>query len=176
VHVCEDLACVVNGADTVRADLERHHGPAGTPTADGRATWHLSPCLGMCERAPVALCIAAGSVPQEEAYAPTTAADLLNLLRSASFRTPRTTMIPQAGDPHLRLLRRIGRADPTHLDDYRAHSGYVALRQAIQLGPEQAIREITEAKLLGKGSIPYRPKVGSGRPCRRAPALPGVQR
>ena len=104
VHICEDLACMVNGADKVRAELEHHLGPAGTPTIDGRATWHLSPCLGLCERAPAALCLAAGEHPQEEAFAPTTAADLVHRLHELSPDRPPPRLIPQTGDANLRLL------------------------------------------------------------------------
>ena len=155
LHLCEDLACMVTGADNIRAELEHHLGPAGTPTADGRATWHLSPCLGLCERAPAALCLAAGEQPQEEALAPTTAADLVQ--RSTRTSAPKSPprLIPQAGDANLRLLRRVGRVDPTSLDAYRAHGGYAALRRAIELGPEAIIREVNDAKLLGRGGAAF---------------------
>jgi NADH-quinone oxidoreductase subunit F len=155
LHICEDLACMVNGADNIRAELERRLGPAGTPTADGRATWHPSPCLGLCEHPPAALCIAAGEKPREEAFAPTAATDLMQLLHELSAPKPPLQLIPQAGDANLRLLRRVGRVDPTSLDAYRAHGGYAALRQAIELGPEAIIREVNDAKLLGRGGAAF---------------------
>ena len=52
----------------------------------------------------------------------------------------------------LRLLRRVGVVDPTSLDDYRAHGGYEALRRAVELGPEGVIRELKDAKLLGRAA------------------------
>jgi NADH-quinone oxidoreductase subunit F len=154
-HLCDDLACMVNGAAAVRAEVERRLGPAGKPTADGRATWHPSPCLGLCERPPAALCIAAGEQPRAEAFAPATAADLVNRVHDTSPAPPPVRLIPQAGDPHLRLLRRIGRVDPTSLDAYRAHGGYAALRRAVGLGPEAIIRELNDAKLLGRGGAAF---------------------
>ena len=45
-HVCDDIACLAAGAREVCAELERTVGPEGQPTADGRATWLRSPCLG----------------------------------------------------------------------------------------------------------------------------------
>src|SRR5262249_7191233 len=45
--------------------------------------------------------------------------------------------------------------DPTSLDQYRAHGGYEALRRAFELGPEGVIREVTEAKLLGRGGAAF---------------------
>ena len=155
LHICEDLACMVNGADKIRAELVRRLGPAGTPTADGRATLHPSPCLGLCERPPAALCIVAGENSQEEAFAPTTATDLMQLLHELSAPKPPPLQIPQTGDADLRLLRRVGRVDPTSLDAYRAHGGYAALRRAIDLGPEAIIREVNDAKLLGRGGAAF---------------------
>jgi NADH-quinone oxidoreductase subunit F len=155
LHICEDLVCMVNGADDIRAELERRLGLAGMPTADGRATWHPSPCLGLCERPPAALCIAAGEQPQEEVFAPTTAADLVNCLHEILPAKPPPQLIPQAGDANLRLLGRVGRVDPTNLDAYRAHGGYAALRRAIEMGPEAIIRELNDAKLLGRGGAAF---------------------
>src|SRR6266571_5669554 len=79
---------------------------------------HASPCLGLCERAPASLRTIAGPEPRE-------------------LQLPETgPPLPQAGDPGLRLLRRIAAgADPASLDEYRAHGGYGALRRALELGP-----------------------------------------
>jgi NADH-quinone oxidoreductase subunit F len=45
--------------------------------------------------------------------------------------------------------------DPSSIDDYRAHGGYEALRRALELGAEGVIREITDAKLLGRGGAAF---------------------
>src|SRR5215813_7085732 len=63
-HVCDDLACLAKGAGAICAELERTLGPAGTPEADSRATWHRSPCLGLCEQAPAALILTVGDSPR----------------------------------------------------------------------------------------------------------------
>src|SRR6185503_17752790 len=52
VHVCDDIACRVNGAKELCAELEQQLGPAGQPAMDGRLAWTTSPCLGMCDAAP----------------------------------------------------------------------------------------------------------------------------
>src|SRR5450759_1422120 len=39
VHVCDDIACRVNGAEALCRDLERRLGNAGESALDGRATW-----------------------------------------------------------------------------------------------------------------------------------------
>jgi NADH-quinone oxidoreductase subunit F len=154
-HVCDDIACLASGAEQVCAELERTLGPAGTPSADGRATWHRSPCLGLCERAPAALLIAAGERPTEQALAPIKTADVVTALSNSPPAEAAPTVVPQVGDPKLRLLRRVGVVDPTSLDAYRAHGGYTALRRAVELGPEGVIREVNDSKLLGRGGAAF---------------------
>ena len=156
LHMCEDLACMVNGADKIRAELERHLGPAGTPTADGRATWHPQP-LPWPVRARTGSTLPRGG---RTATRRGIRADDSRRSHAASPRTrplakPPPRLIPQAGDANLRLLRRVGRVDPTSLDAYRAHGGYAALRRAIELGPEAIIREVNDAKLLGRGGAAF---------------------
>jgi NADH-quinone oxidoreductase subunit F len=53
------------------------------------------------------------------------------------------------------LLRRIGVIDPESIDSYRAAGGFSALRRALELGAEGVIREVTEAKLLGRGGAAF---------------------
>ncbi|MEV8344970.1 NAD(P)H-dependent oxidoreductase subunit E [Streptomyces niveus] len=59
LHVCTDLACAAKGSAQVCADLEERVGAAGA-AAEGFA-WQPSPCLGLCERAPAALVLQAGT-------------------------------------------------------------------------------------------------------------------
>ncbi|MFF2188486.1 NAD(P)H-dependent oxidoreductase subunit E [Streptomyces sp. NPDC058155] len=59
LHVCTDLACAGNGSAKLCADLEERMGAAGS-ASDG-VTWQSSPCLGLCERAPAALLLQAGT-------------------------------------------------------------------------------------------------------------------
>ncbi|NOT58001.1 MAG: NADH-quinone oxidoreductase subunit E [Deltaproteobacteria bacterium] len=155
VHVCDDIACMANGAERVCAALALTLGPAGTPSKDGRVTWHRSPCLGLCERAPAALCVTAGASPSSQVFAPTQASDIVAALSGGSTPPITDVPIPQVGDPTLRLLRRVGVADPTSLDSYRAHGGYAALRRAIEIGPDEVLREVTDAQLLGRGGAAF---------------------
>jgi NADH-quinone oxidoreductase subunit F len=45
--------------------------------------------------------------------------------------------------------------DPESLDSYRANGGYLALRRAFELGPEGVIREVSDAKLMGRGGAAF---------------------
>src|SRR6201999_2895340 len=72
VHVCDDLACRVNGADGVCAEMERRFGPEGATTgANGPGiTWQRRPCLGQCARGTAAIIQHAGPTPVRAGLAP----------------------------------------------------------------------------------------------------------
>lgn len=164
-HVCDDIACRCAGALSLCDSLERRLGPAGVPAADGRVTWHRSPCLGQCDRAPAVLVQQAGDTPAELVLAPADTPTLLQTLlegptpASSWDRAAALRAAPQAADPTqsatLRLLQRVGHVDPTNLDAYRASGGYAALRQAINLGPDGVIREVQDARLMGRGGAAF---------------------
>jgi NADH-quinone oxidoreductase subunit F len=153
-HVCIDLACLMAGADRLVARL----GPA--PAAgDGPATWLESPCLGLCERAPAMVVAQYGEGHAEAVAAPVSAEGVRAALEEgvAAVGPERDVedAVPQAGDPSLVLLRRIGVVDPASLDDYRAQGGYEALRRAVRLGPAGVIREVTDSGLVGRGGAAF---------------------
>lgn len=151
VHVCVDLACQVNGAKSLCDRLTGELGPAGA-----KSGWLRSPCLGVCEKAPVALAFEAGEVAAEQLLAPTTAEEVIAVAAAGpSHVDGERAEVPQAGSPGLRLLKRVGVVDPESLDDYRATGGYSALRTALLLGPSGVIREVTDAKLMGRGGAAF---------------------
>lgn len=162
-HVCDDIACLARGAEALCSELERALGPTGKPCAGGRAVWMRSQCLGLCERAPAALITAAGEKPREAVLAPAETGALASMMRDAAqghlpskpdALNPRLS-VPQAGAPHLHLLRRIGQVDPSSLADYRRHDGYHALERAFDLGPAGIIREVTDSRLVGRGGAAF---------------------
>src|SRR5215475_4889250 len=124
VHVCDDIACRIKGAEKLCAEMET----AGV-------AWKRSPCLGQCERAPAALVIEAGQSPKSFPVAPIRSVDDVAEAqarqRAASINERSSTPLggPQSGSatarslkdrPPLQLLRRVGRLDPTSLQAYRA--------------------------------------------------------
>jgi len=158
-HVCDDLACRLEGADELCGDLERSIGPEGAPGADGETTWLRSPCLGVCERAPAAMITVAGTAPRSIVAAPVDAAGvaarLAGPVRDGAAAPDVAASVPQAGDAGLRLLARIGVTDPTSIDDYRAHGGFQALERAWAIGPQRVIDEVTAAGLVGRGGAAF---------------------
>src|SRR5262249_17641432 len=128
VHVCDDIACRIQGAEKLCAEME----------ANGLA-WKRSPCLGQCERAPAALVIEAGEQPKAFVDA-----------RSGS---PNRGV--GGHKPLVQLLRRVGRLGPTNLEAYRADGGYSALNKALELGPEPVIQEVLASNLVGRGGAAF---------------------
>ena len=155
-HVCDDLACRLAGSDELCADLARTTGPEGEPDASGERTWLRSPCLGLCERAPAAMITRAGTEPKTLVAAPVDAAGVTARIgRDGRWTEPDRTVVPQLGQPGLRLLARVGVVDPTSLDDYRAHGGFRALERARAIGPQRVIDEVTAANLVGRGGAAF---------------------
>jgi NADH-quinone oxidoreductase subunit F len=162
-HVCDDIACLTQGAEELCSELTRKLGPAGSPCGDGRATWLRSNCLGLCERAPAVLVASAGQTPKEQVLAPAAPGAVQSLVHDAvndrlaaepDVLNPRLSF-PQAGQPHLRLLRRVGKVDPSSIQDYQRTGGYEALRVALDLGPEGVVREVIASRLLGRGGAAF---------------------
>ncbi|HZI58437.1 MAG TPA: NAD(P)H-dependent oxidoreductase subunit E [Verrucomicrobiae bacterium] len=162
-HVCDDIACMTRGAENLCDELENRLGQEGIPCAGGRATWLRSTCLGLCERAPAVLVSKAGVKPQERVLAPATTDRVESLIRDAAndvlpaapdVLNPQLS-VPQEGSRKLALLRRVGKANAPQLDGYQRLGGYEALRKAIQMGPEDVLKEIAASKLLGRGGAAF---------------------
>ncbi|MBA2756468.1 MAG: NAD(P)H-dependent oxidoreductase subunit E [Chloroflexi bacterium] len=153
-HVCDDIACRIAGAERICEDLTRTVGPEGEAARDGRVGWMRSPCLGLCDLAPAAMVTRAGDASNVSSSAPIDAAGILARLDGATLDRP-PLPVRQAGDPGLRLLRRVGVVDPRSLTAYRASGGYAALSGAIELGPEGVIAEVTAARLMGRGGAAF---------------------
>jgi NADH-quinone oxidoreductase subunit F len=174
VHVCDDLACRLAGGRELLAELRKIE-PEGSVKP--------SPCLGLCERAPAVLVQNAGEGSKDYAVAPARA--VIEQRRPGRRQRPRpyveevpsgarpiemvgtsiaariapgSPSAPQTQDDRrakLRLLARVGRVDPTSLDDYRAHGGYRALPKALAIGPEAIVREAIASKLQGRGGAAF---------------------
>jgi NADH-quinone oxidoreductase subunit F len=154
LHVCNDAVCrCCAGSNSLVATLAQQFGPQGEEV-DG-VTWLESPCLGQCDRAPAALLIESGEAPLERALIGVDANRLVSVMKGQMPEPPPTAVPWQARQPGLRLLKRVGVADPESIDDYRAHGGYEALRRAYELGPEGVINEVLDSMLLGRGGAAF---------------------
>jgi len=186
VHICDDVACQVAGAEELCAEMTRRFGPEGTDAVlngtglNGTGvTWQRSPCLGKCDRGSAALIQQAGAAVPRLDFAPVTPDAVWQALTAGELpaEAPVGVLVPQlsmpsssrtdpgstspgpagapaAGGP-VSLLRRIGHVDPSSLGSYRAAGGYEMLRRALHLGPQGVIREVRDAKLMGRGGAAF---------------------
>jgi NADH-quinone oxidoreductase subunit F len=146
LHVCVDAACLIAGSQAVIDEARA----AGRPV-------HESPCLGQCER-PVACFVQGRGAPD---HIP------VDIVGPAG---PPAPLVPQAGDPGLRLLRRVGIVDPTNLHSYVGSGGYQALAKAFALGPAGVVAELEASKLMGRGGAAF----PTGAKWRAVAAAPGT--
>jgi len=171
LHVCDDIACMTAGAGQLCEELEQTVGAPGAPLVNGMSTWLRSPCLGQCERAPAALFLGPAFDPvgpgvewsehssftpssPRGAFAPVDISHIRDFFGRSGKLSTRSDP-SEIGGVDLHLLRRIGKVDPTSIDDYRAAGGFSSLRRAIEMGPAQIIREVTESKLMGRGGAAF---------------------
>jgi NADH-quinone oxidoreductase subunit F len=163
LRICDDIACRTRGAESLCADIAKSLGKEGSPCLEGNAAWFRSPCLGLCDQAPVALLRSAGASEKELVISQATAESVrVNLQDCAGggdglkeSRPLLREFLPQFGQPQIRLLRRVGHIDPASLQEYRQTEGYEALRRAMEMGPEAVVREVTQSRLLGRGGAAF---------------------
>jgi NADH-quinone oxidoreductase subunit F len=124
-HVCDDIACRLNDVDARIREFEA----AGF-------TVKRSPCLGQCDRGRATLVIKAGTSVDRHVVT-SGALQHVGALGAA------------------RLVRRMGRVDPSSLDAYRQHGGYSALSKALEMGAERVIAEVSAARLMGRGGAAF---------------------
>jgi NADH-quinone oxidoreductase subunit F len=150
VHVCDDLACRLQGG---RELLEtcRHDVPSD------EAVVVSSPCLGQCERAPAVLVQRAGDMRQDVALTGVGTQQVLQAVRDEQVHGAVAHTDTDLGPTYQgdRLLARVSDPAATALEGYRATGGYAAFRRALELGPDEVIRLVTDAKLLGRGGAAF---------------------
>jgi NADH-quinone oxidoreductase subunit F len=147
LHVCDDVACRLYGGHQLAEALEGRPLPAG-------AGIERSPCLGMCEQAPAVLMLHADQRPLAAAWGnadPVGVRAAMSTLRPP----PRGPAVIRQPVEELHLLKRVGRVDPTSMEDYLAHGGFQALRRALELGPAAVIAQVSESGLVGRGGAAF---------------------
>ncbi len=128
-------------------------------------TIHRTGCVGACHREPLVEVIIDG---RSTLYGPVTPERVRPLLDQhfgaggrgvsgdwiVSHRSDRADY-PFLGRQVKVTTQLCGVINPESLDDYLAHDGYQALRQALQLPPERVIDLIKAARLRGRGGAGY---------------------
>ncbi len=137
IRVCTDAACGLRGGDGILQHLCEHHGlKPGHSTEDLSLTIEASPCLGLCEHAPVALV-------DNDAE---TNIDLVN----NTFELGRP---PSKVFGSVRLLTaHCGNSTTTSLAGYGKYSAFT---KTIGMKPEDVVNEIKASGLVGRGGAAF---------------------
>jgi NADH-quinone oxidoreductase subunit F len=136
IRVCTDAACALKDADGILRHLCNHHGlKAGQTTEDLSLTIEPSPCLGLCEHAPVALV-------DDEAE---TNIDIEN----NTFELGRP---PSNVYGSIRMLTVNCGNGTTSLEKYGEYS---AFQKAQTMKPDEVIGEVKASGLVGRGGAAF---------------------
>lgn len=136
IRVCTDQACALKNADGLLNHLCAHHGiqPHQT-TEDLSLTIESSPCLGICEQAPVAL-----------------VDDQAETNISPDFQQYELGVPRSIVDGSLRILTANCGNGPTSLKKYGEYAG---LKKAKAMGRLDVIEEVKASGLIGRGGAAF---------------------
>ena len=132
VHVCDDIACLTQGAGDLCTELEREFGPPGSTRTIGQCTWLRSPCLGLCERAPAVMFTIAGTQPVERAIAPVKLQQISTWLES-----PTVDSLPEA-----------------ILSVHAPPAKFPLPKEEVDRKPGEGLAELTTQQIPGSLSVP----------------------
>src|SRR5687767_6622935 len=136
IRVCTDQACALKGADGVLGHLCAHHGlEPGQTAQDLSLTIESSPCLGLCEQAPVALVNAEAETNID--------------LEKGIYELGRPKSIVGGS---IRFLTANCGNGTTSLAKY---GGYSAFTKVLGMKPEEIVNEIKASGLVGRGGAAF---------------------
>jgi NADH-quinone oxidoreductase subunit F len=144
IRVCTDPICGLAGADNALHDVcSQFEIMPGDTTSDGEITIEHSPCLGMCDHAPVALVSTHG---EDDFVLPMISADSLLSAGETKYQNH------FGANPPI-MLDTATSANTQSLSDY---GDYSSLRKALdKLAPEQVIEMVEASSLIGRGGAAF---------------------
>ena len=163
-HVCDDLACLMQGAEALCADVSAPSVPLASPSLRLRRPGTVARVL--CDRAPAVLLRVAGASPDDQTMAPATAMQVCAACQSHGVVPMASSPVPQVGAPDLHLLRRVGVVDPASLDAYARMAGTLPCVARWTLDPRACSARSTSRSSWGAAARRFRPDA-SGRLWRR---------
>jgi len=162
ILVCCGTGCIATGgyevADALRGELKK----SGTKAVDVALVKETG-CNGFCEFGPIVTV-----TPDDICYYKVKPKDAPELVASLDgqpverllYRVDGKTVLSQRENPfyisqHNIALRNIGIIDPGDLSDYIERGGYKALRKALNMTPDEIIREVETSGLRGRGGAGF---------------------
>ncbi len=155
IHVCNDPACAIAGADGVYKMIQETIQLDKLPS--GSITLEHAPCLGLCEHAPALMMneIQVGRADSTQIFE----------TRKISGTRPVGLITREVSI----LTRNCGKQRPTTLEEYETAGGYQALRKALALSPQAISAEVKASGLVGRGGAAF----PTGQKWELAAAAPG---
>jgi len=161
--VCCGTGCIASGGLDVAQALRLEISKAGAQ-AVVEAMIKKTGCNGLCEKGPIVKIL-----PDDISYyqvRPEDAPDIAASLGSQPIErllykgVDGKTVLSQKGNPfysaqHKIALRNIGEIDPGDINDYYSRGGYDALKKALEMTPEEIIREMENSGLRGRGGAGF---------------------
>jgi len=148
------------GAGAVVAAIEQHVHYRRLPVVVRRTG-----CLGACHREPLVEVLADGNSTLYGPVTPERVAPLLDQHFGGGGRGVSPDWVvsrredrqdyPFLGRQVKVTTQLCGLIDPLSLDDYLAHGGYEAFRQALRLPPERVIEMVKQSRLRGRGGAGF---------------------
>jgi len=137
IRVCTDVACALKNGDGILNHLCEHHGlQPGQTKPDLSLTIEPSPCLGLCEHAPVAL---VGNEAETN----------INLKKN-TYELGRPPSLVYGS---IRLLTaNCGNGTTTSLAKYIKYSAFT---KALGMKPEDVVAEVKASGLVGRGGAAF---------------------
>lgn len=153
VAVCTGAGCLSSGAGAVRDVLER-----AIAAGDQRTRVIGTGCLGLCHAGPLLSITRSGA--SDVTYAGVTP----DLATQLAARLPDGVLPdgdqlsatqPFFARQHKVVLENAGRIDSERIEDYIAVGGYAALQRAIEMKPDEVVRQVVASGLRGRGGAGY---------------------
>ena len=165
VRVCCGTGCTANGSRKVAEEFEKR---IAEQNADARVECVVKKtgCCGLCEDGPLVMID-----PDGIAYYRVKPSDVEEIIQKTLIEgqpVQRLLYKNDQGDrilsqeenpfyaPQVKIaLRNVGKIAPESLEDYIAAGGYEALKKAMQMTPDEIIREVEISGLRGRGGAGF---------------------
>ncbi|MGR9046944.1 MAG: formate dehydrogenase, partial [Gammaproteobacteria bacterium] len=96
------------------------------------------------------------------AYGPVQSQDIPALLKAGMLEGKEHPLylgdieqLPYFKDQNRLTFARVGITDPVLLDDYLTHEGYRGLQKALNMSPQDIVRQVTDSGLRGRGGAAF---------------------
>lgn len=143
VHVCNDPVCAMAGSESILKVMSPNPKFKVDRSLLEGITVEYAHCLGLCEHAPAIL---VGGYPRIGKKI-----ESIEDVFLVDIKQPKSIV---AGDIH-NLTKNCRNGKPTDLASYEDSGGYMALRKALKMQPDEIIEIVKDSGLVGRGGAAF---------------------